>query len=277
MAWGMGMNEICDLATTDRRAKSLNKVLVRGDISLKTAKIIVVMLAVATIILGTWIAWANVTALYVLTFGILFGVGYDLFSKKFVWAGLLAGGWVFCLILFSATIVVATVPVIVVLLSLFGCLFMIEMCSFQGSIKDLNTDDWNLGLHLGCYATKGGEIKLSATFVILAVIIKIMQITALSLILLYLTPSIIIVLLSTGFLAINIATFCGYLRIKNTSQRSKLKKHYSITAFSALVSIGVPLCVIIPVFELTPLMIIPLLWFMVCNLILYGSFIRPRW
>lgn len=281
LAWGMGFNEICDVEY-DRRT-NINKILVRGDLSIEKATIITLVVFLISTAIGLYLAHTSLIATSILVALIISGAGYDLFSKKTAWAGFLAGAWLFFLILFGAA-VAGTPNLLALAIALYCAFYMVEACSIQGSIKDIATDPpANVAVALGSYAYKAGifdkiSIYLSPSFKTLSTIIKASQILILFYVLTYLLPqlnlaSYIVIL---ALLGASIYTFVKYMGFSSLDQRESLKRHLTLSAVFAFSLIGFTLVAFVSVYELLILLIISLVWLFMWSYLVTGAVLGTR-
>jgi len=276
-AFGTGLNEICDVEY-DRRT-SINKILVRGDISLGEAKIIVTTIAIITIITGIYLAYPSLNALFTLIIMILSGVCYDLYSKKTTWASIYFGGWIFFLILFGAIAVGGPPNPLVFAIASYCAFFMIEEISIQGAIKDIATDpSTNVALALGCYANKKGDIYLSSTFKLLALSLKIAQYFILFYVLFYLLPYLNFVLYFTipVLLGANTYTFIKLMNFSSLNRRKSLNRNNTLSSVFSFSLIGFTLSVFVSLYELLLLLCISLIWLFVLSYLITGVILGSR-
>lgn len=276
LAWGMVLNEICDLYY-DRKT-NINKILVRGDLTTQQATTIFLVVFAFSTALGIYLAYSSAIGGFVLILLILSGAGYDLYSKRTAWGGVFAGAWMFFLILFGA-VVVGTPNPLSIAIALYCALYMIEACSIQGSIKDIATDPpANVAVALGSYASDKIRIYLSPSFKTLSTIIKASQIFILFYVLTYLLPqlnlaSYIIIL---ALLGASIYPFVKYMALSPLVQREKLKRYLTLSAVFSFSLIGFTLVAFVPVCELLLLLVISLIWLFVWTYLVTGAVLGTR-
>lgn len=277
LAWGMGLNEICDVEYD--LVTNINKILVRGDLSFKNAKGIVITVFVIATVVGLYLAYFSLIAIFILMALIISGVCYDLHSKRTAWAGLFAGAWMFFLILFGAAVVGTPNP-LAIAIAFYCALYMVEACSIQGSIKDITTDPpANVALALGSYAGDDDVgICLSPSFIALSISIKAVQILILVMILLFLVPilNIAFYVILVALLGATIFTFVKYMNLSPVNQRESLKRYLTLSAIFSFSVIGFTLVAFVPLGELLLLLIISLIWVFVWSYIITGLVLGTR-
>ena len=277
LAWGMGLNEICD-AEYDRKT-NINKILVRGDLSKEDATIIVLGLFLISTAIGIYLAYPTLIATFILVALIISGAGYDLFSKRTAWAGLFAGAWMFLLILFGAA-VMGTPNLLAFAIAFYCAIYMVEACSIQGSIKDIVTDPpANVALALGSYAGDDDvDIFLSPSFIALSISIKTVQIAILLFVLFCLLPhlNIAFYVIATILLYANVHSFWKYMSLSPVNQRESLKRYLTLSAVFAFSLIGLTLVAFVPVYELLLLLTLSLIWLIVWSYLVTGSVLGTR-
>lgn len=276
LAWGMGLNEIYDVEYD--RGTNINKILVRGDLTLNDAKDIVVTVFVISTVVGIYLACFSLIALSLLAALIFSGVCYDLYSKRTAWGGVFAGAWMFFLILFGAA-VMGTPNLLAFAIAFYCALYMVEACSIQGSIKDIATDPpANVALALGSYAGDDDVgIYLSPSFKALSILIKATQILILF-VLLYLLPhlNIAFYVIATILLYGIIYTFWKYMAFSSVDQRESLKRYLTLSAVFSFSLIGLTLVAFVSVYELMLLFAISLSWLIVWSYLVTGSVLGTR-
>ena len=277
LAWGMGLNEICD-AEYDRKT-NINKILVRGDLSKEDATIIVLGLFLISTAIGIYLAYPTLIATFILVALIISGAGYDLFSKRTAWAGLFAGAWMLLLILFGAA-VMGTPNLLAIAIAFYCAFYMVEACSIQGSIKDIVTDPpANVALALGSYAGDDDvDIFLSPSFIALSISIKTVQIAILLFVLFCLLPhlNIAFYVIATILLYANVHSFWKYMSLSPVNQRESLKRYLTLSAVFAFSLIGLTLVAFVPVYELLLLLTLSLIWLIVWSYLVTGSVLGTR-
>ena len=276
LAWGMGLNEICDVEYD--RGTNINKVLVRGDLSIEDATIIVICAFLISTAIGIYLAYFSLIAVSLLVALMISGVCYDLYSKRTAWAGLFAGAWMFFLILFGAA-VMGTPNLLAFAIAFYCALYMVEACSIQGSIKDIVTDPpANVALALGSYAGDDDVgIYLSPSFKVLSILIKATQILILF-VLLCLIPhlNIAFYVIATILLYGIIYTFWKYMDFSSVDQRESLKRYLTLSAVFSFSLIGLTLIAFVPVYELLLLLTLSLSWLIVWSYLVTGSVLGTR-
>ena len=227
--------------------------------------------------IGLYLAYPSLIATTILVALIVSGVCYDLFSKKTGWAGVLAGVWMFCLILFGAA-VMGTPNLLAIAIALYCALYMVEACTIQGSIKDIATDPpANVALRLGS-STRNGIIFLSAAFTFLSVTLRSIQFVIFFVILLFLLPPLnpTYYMLISAFLGANIYLFVRYMCFSLLSQRGKLLRYFGIAGFFSYTLVSFTLSPFVCIGELLLLPGIALLWAIIWIYIITGSFLVWR-
>lgn len=276
LAWGMGFNEICDLEY-DRKT-NINKILVRGDLSLNNAKVIVLIILILSVVIGLYVAHSSLIAMFILVALITSGTCYNLYSKKTACAGLFAGAWLFFLILFGAAVVGTPNPLSIAIAFYCG-LYMVEACSIQGAIKDIATDPpANVALAMGSYADDDIGIYLSPSFKTLSIAIKVVQILILVMVLLFLIPilNIAFYVIFSALFGATIFTFVKYMSLSPINQRETLKRYLTLSAVFAFSLIGFTLVAFASVYELLLLLTLSLIWLSVWSYLVTGAILGTR-
>ena len=173
---GQTHNDIMDIEI-DKRSKELKKrPLVSGTVSMKTAKIIILVCLLAVIALLI-VYIPNIYAISILFISFGFGTLYNIYSKKLPGADLFLSVCMALLVLFGAITVTDNfkgfqdIRILTWIIVIITFIHVFLMDALGGGLKDLKNDrdagSKTLALFLGLKANKELHISLSYKFVIL--------------------------------------------------------------------------------------------------------------
>lgn len=174
VAWTFAHNDLCDLEV-DRRAGALDeRVLVRGDLGPRDAKVLIAVLI--SVMLLVSLRFAGFAAAAAFAAASLFAIGYDLISKRVLGSDLLFAASAGCLVLagvFCATGSFAISPLGAAVVAV----YFVEATFFNaigGGLKDVVTDRRAGAVTLAQRFVRvdGESIAIAPSFRILAVSLK---------------------------------------------------------------------------------------------------------
>lgn len=278
-------NDIVDVEI-DKRSKELKKrPLVSGTVSMKTAKIIIVLCLISVIALLA-IFIPNIYAIAILFIGFGSGTLYNLYSKKLPGADLFLSVCMALFIVFGAIAVtdnfegIKDIGILTWIIAAITFVHVFLMDALGGGLKDLKNDRAagakTLAISLGVKANEKLHITNSYRFIILVFEISTV-IFALALFFVYnidymLPQMAFIILLLFGM----VLSTLRLLSIKKFD-RKKIKainRNHELTAY---VLVPVILINLIGIYYALFLILLPIIWFVIFNYILYGdSWFNPK-
>jgi 4-hydroxybenzoate polyprenyltransferase len=286
------LNEYIDI-DIDRLSPDLSeKPLVKQSVSMQGA-LIVILTSVSLTYLLTILFFPAFWVLVILTISHVCGVVYDVYGKKFPGSDFVLAGWIFWFCIFGACAADLSInpfelPLILYIISGLGFMQIVFNNAVEGGLKDVDHD------HIGDARTlatvmgvkvKKGLLSVSPSFKMFTWSIKIIHIILF--LSLFFNPDldfwqyepfisqVTILLLISALIAVIFFTTYRFLNFK-TFDRSKLKRIFSIHEISTYFI--VPL-ILVPILGLPisiGLLVLPLIWFICLNLILYGKPLEPR-
>jgi 4-hydroxybenzoate polyprenyltransferase len=277
------LNEYID-ENVDRKAPNLaEKPLVKRTISPATALGIAFGAMILAYIL-TIIFFFNIWTLIILTLAFEFGAIYDIYGKRFAGSDFTLALWIFLFCLFGASVVSFQFSGILYLVAGLGFFQILFNNAIEGGIKDSDHDALagahTLASKLGV-RVKNKKLIIPPAFKVASYAIKIGYITIVALLFFVLRISlssfydflyftIIIFLIIVIFYTLN-----KFLNFTDFN-RSKLKRIFSIHEIATFYLSSILLLPLLGLKIIIGLLLLPLIWYMALNLILYGKALEPR-
>lgn len=277
------LNEYIDV-DVDRRSKDLaEKPLVKGSVSTKSALYVVVISLILPYIF-TIVFFLDLWTIIFLTLAFEFGAIYDIFGKQFAGSDFTLAFWIFFFCLFGTSIVSIEFPFLIYLIAFLGFFQILFNNAIEGGLKDADHDAAagakTLAHSLGV-RVKNNIAKIPNTFKLASYAIKLGHISIITIIIYigtirisgvveYLQFFIIVILILIMILTLN--KFLTQREFK----RDKLKQIFSIHEIATFYVVPILLLQLIGNFAVISLLLLPLLWYICLNLILYGRPLEPR-
>ncbi len=276
------LNEYIDV-DVDRLSPDLaEKPLVKGSISLGFA-LAVTFGAMIISYIFTFLFFFNLWTIIMLTLAFEFGALYDIHGKRFSGSDFTLALWIFFFCLFGASIVSYQYTGLLYLVAGLGFFQILFNNAIEGGIKDADHDAhagartmaYMLGVRVrngkliipnafkfSSYAIKLGHL----TLVILLIYLSIIRIsTMLDYLLLALIILLILIIFSTLHWFLHEIEF----------NREKLKRIFSIHEIATFYLVPLLLLQLLGLIPVLCLISLPLIWYVVLNLILYGKPLAP--
>ncbi len=285
------LNEYIDV-DIDRLSPDLaEKPLVKGSVTMKGAAAVIIVSFVLTYILAIFF-FLRFWAIIALTISFVFGAIYDIYGKKFPGSDFVLALWIFWFCLFGASTLTShnpfELPALIYIVAGLGFMQIVFNNAVEGGIKDVDHD------HLGGAKTlatvmgvkvKRGKLLFSSLFKGFTWGLKIVHIALF--ITLFFMPDLdfwkfesfyIRLLIIIFILCLVIAIFYTTYKFLNIGKfdRSKLKRIFSIHEISTYFIVPIILIPLLGIYVAIGLLLLPLIWFIFLNLVLYGSPLEPR-
>jgi 4-hydroxybenzoate polyprenyltransferase len=277
------LNEYID-EDVDRRSPNLaQKPLVKGSISSGSA-LIVAFGSMAAAYLITIIYFFNVWSLIILTLAFEFGAIYDIYGKRFAGSDFMLALWIFFFCLFGASIVSINFTGLLLLVAGLGFFQILFNNGIEGGIKDSDHDAVagaktmaaamgvkvrnNKLITPGPFKVASYSIKLGYMMIVILIIYHLIFQSGLPIDLMQFVLIII-------FSIIIFYTLNRFLTIP-VFDRSKLKRIFSIHEIATFYLSAVLLLHVLGMITVIGLALLPLIWYMVLNVLLYGKPLEPR-
>ncbi|MEW5761202.1 MAG: UbiA family prenyltransferase [Candidatus Thermoplasmatota archaeon] len=270
---GFVMNEYFDLEHDKKAAYLKNKPLVKGSISKRQA-IGTFSFTIILSFLFSYIFFKNFFALAILFVAFSFGTLYNIFGKKIILGDFFLAFWVFAFLIFGALCVTSEINIIVYFLCIFAFLQLLFNNSVEGGIKDLETDRNSICIKLGA-RVKDGKAYFPMALKIYAFSIKSIHISLAIIFLFFVPPTYISFFIFIGLVSIIHLTLFIFLNIKNFD-RNYLKKIFGLHETTTYWLAPVLLLPIIGIIPTIILIILPPIWYISFNAILYSSPLEPQ-
>jgi len=281
--FGFVLNEYIDVEIDKKSSDLRDKPLVSGTIDKNKVLFITLICSLCSYALIIFY-YRSIYTISLFTISLIFGGLYDFYGKKIIGLDFSLAGGFFFLCLAGASTVSTDFNVLVYLVCLIYFFQIVFNNAVEGGIKDAEHDiiggAKTLATFIGVNVIQG-KIKMNKSFVVFSFSLRV--IFLLLLIFIGLQPQImfwsdrhileiIITLILIIILFITLSSFLKSIRF----DRSKLKKLFSIhemTSYFIFIIVLSPLLgFLITIF----LLLIPLLWYLALNTILYGKLLEPR-
>lgn len=277
------LNEYIDV-DVDRRAPDLaDKPLVKGAISTSAALGVVIISVVLPFIL-TLLFFFSLWSVILLILAFEFGAIYDIYGKKFAGSDFALALWIFFFCLFGASIVSTNFSNILYLVAALGFFQILFNNAIEGGLKDIDHDAVagakTLANALGA-KVRNKKTIISNTFKIASYTIKLGHISIIILLVYFGVMAFSTVydylqfILVIALLFIMLYTLQKFLTEK-IFRRSRLKRIFSIHEIATYFIAPILLLQLLGGMTVLSLLLIPLIWYIGLNLVLYGRPLEPR-
>ena len=286
--WGFSLNEVMDLEVDRRSGIHSDKPLVSGAVTLCQARIIVLVSLISSYLLFLAMAFINgsniTVVLFPLTLSTLMGYIYDAYGKRFPLSDVFVGGWMFLLVLSAGTLVDGDIPGDAVIWGI-GALIFLHLVfnnSVEGGLKDAVTDRRSgvrsVAVLSGVREEKGWLI-LPAGFRVWGIGLRIAFCSLIPALFHVLSPSsepyttltIFVAVLSIALFACSLSFLERRIRYDRLQLLGAFSKHEMASFLLSIVAI-------LPAIGLLAgalLFLIPVVWFVVFNRLMYRTSIKP--
>ncbi|MEM2899320.1 MAG: UbiA family prenyltransferase [Thermoplasmata archaeon] len=286
--YGFVLNEWADYIYDCKAEYLKSKPLVAGTISRNSALALALFSMVVAYILVV-VTTKNIISLPLMLISIICGGLYDLKGKKIIGSDFVLAAWAFTFTLAAGFSVLPnenffTIPTMLYIVALLGSIQVLFNNSVEGGIKDLEQDR-NSGartwmIFLGSKVVNN-ELMLSPSSIIFAYCVKCFYF------LIVISPALfgivefsefdlysysLLVLLFASVMFLSMPKFIFVTKY----DREKLKKIFSIHEVSTFFLIPTVIIPIIGLGYALTLMLIPLAWYVVTNILLYGKALQPQ-
>jgi len=281
--YGFVLNEYMDVGV-DRKCPDLQKrPLVKGAVPRWQALMIAGLACVFAFGIMAFF-FLSFSSMLFLLLAFLLGGAYDVFGKKMVGLDLLLGLSFFCLSLFGASPVSDQYPVLILLVGSVFCVHILFNNAVEGGLKDVDHDAQagarTLALVLGV-RIQGRNLRITAQFVLFAVVLKavffflMLRLSVLPGI--HLWSSTRSFLPSTAFVLLTLAQVWPIQRFLSLREfdREKLKRLFSVHEMASYFMLILVISPLIGLAMILLLVLIPSIWYLVFNSILYGKPLQP--
>lgn len=277
------LNEYIDLEVDKRSMDLAEKPLVKGTIP-KNAALAVVIVSIILAYLLTIYFFFNIWTLIWLTLAFQFGAIYDIHGKRFAGSDFTLALWVFFFCLFGASIVSSQFTGLIFLVAGLGFFQILFNNAIEGGLKDADHDAI-AGAHTLANAlgvrVRGSRVFIPGTFKVASYAIKLAHI------------AIVIIMVKNSIIKISsvldLVHFCTIILLiiiifvtlnKFLNQiefrRDKLKRIFSIHEIATFYLVPIVLLQLLGFTIVLSLIALPLIWYMVLNLVLYGKLLEPK-
>jgi 4-hydroxybenzoate polyprenyltransferase len=277
------LNEYIDLEV-DRQSPDLKeKPLVKGTVS-SLAALAVVIAAVIFSYIFAFIFFFDLWTIILLTLAFEFGAIYDIYGKHFAGSDFTLAAWIFFFCLFGASIVSMEFTGLLYLVAGLGFFQILFNNSIEGGLKDADHDATagakTLAHSLGV-RVKNRRLIIPNTFRFASYSIKLAHLSIFALIIYietiklshYFDYGIFILII---FLVFIILYSLRQFLAQKLFRRDRLKRIFSVHEIATFYIVPLVLFQQIGFIAVMFLLLLPLVWYLSLNLVLYGKPLEPR-
>lgn len=277
--FGFVLNEYIDI-TIDEKAPDLQqKPLVSGKIPEHYALLIsgIAIVSGGVILL---VVFQNIVALLFFLLAVVLGAVYDVWGKRVHGLDFVLGAGFFFLVLSGARTSVDQNSLMVILVSLVYWVQIVFNNAIEGGLKDVKNDKMvgarTLAQRLGVDATER-TLYVSKKFIIFGMILRVAFLIILGLIFIEISyPSeILVVLIGVLFVSVSVWSLTHFLGMREFD-RSRLKRLFSIHEIASYLLLVLVLSPLMSPILLVVFVLLPILWFIILNVALYGYVLEPQ-
>ncbi len=282
--YGFVLNEYIDIEIDKKSLDLKEKPLVSGAITKNTSLFIVLSACFSAIIL-TILFFPYVVTIALLLAAILSGAVYDIFGKKVLGSDFILAFGFFSLCLMGASTTSNDFTSLVYLVSSIYFVHIVFNNAVEGGIKDIIHDSiagaQTLAIRLGVQVSNK-KLKVTKKFIFFAVSIKCVFMVLF--VLLWIHPEVTILSLYWYILLIVVSIFLILLMFSSIYKflyttkfdRSVLKKMFSVHEISSYSLLVISLSPLIGSWAVVSLILLPLVWYITSNMLLYEKFLEPQ-
>ncbi|MEA3558840.1 MAG: UbiA family prenyltransferase [Candidatus Thermoplasmatota archaeon] len=288
-AWGFSLNEIIDLDVDSSSGVHTNKPLVSGRISKNSAHILSLLALMISFIMFTGAALLEGSSvlfpLSLLLAATISGTIYDLWGKRFPLSDIFVSGWMVFMVLAAGSTVEGSISMdtAVWAAAALGGLHILFNNSVEGGLKDAEGDRRSgartLAVILGV-RWKGDRASVTAPFILWGLFLRSLFVIC-AMVFTYLIAMshawgawVVVTVGVWG--SILFAHSMLFLRAGYKTSRKELIRTFSI---HEVLSLGLSLLVVAPAAGVLPavlVMVLPLVWFIVMNHLMYETSMVPK-
>ncbi len=286
--YGFALNEWADYKYDVKADYLKGKPLVSGKISRNSALAFSLGAMVCAYAIALFTT-KNLWSAPLLLLSIACGGFYDIKGKSVIGSDFVLGAWAFTFALSAGISVLPgasplDIPKMLVVVGLLGGMQVLFNNSVEGGIKDLEQDrasgarTWMI--FLGS-KVEGGELKLSHSSVVFAYLVKaLFFIVVISPMLFGLADSGEEETLAFALLAAMLASAMFFTMSRfvfaRKYDRENLKKTFSVHEIVTFFLLPTAIIPVIGIFTALALMLVPLIWYVASNVVLYGKALQPQ-
>ena len=277
--FGFVLNEYIDVSIDEKAPDLQRKPLVSGKIP-KQFALIISGVAITGGIIILLVVFQNVVALLFFLIAVMLGAVYDVWGKKIYGLDFVLGAGFSFLVLSGARTSVDQMPLIVVLVSIVLGVHIVFNNAIEGGLKDAKNDKVGgartVAQRLGVDVSEG-TLHISRKFVSFGVFLRVLFFVVLGAIYVHLSYSseVIVLLMSLVLGGVSVWSLVKFLVMKRFD-RAWLKRSFSI---HEIVSYSLLILVLSPFLSLVLLLVLvllPIVWYIMLNIVLYGYFLEPQ-
>ena len=280
--FGYVLNEYMDVEIDRKLDYKIKKPLVSGIIPKKNALIIVFISGLIAFML-TFYYFFNYLSILLLAIAAILTIIYDTLGKKIPFSDFVVAGTLFVFIMFGASVVSTDIPKVVILAGLIFFFDVVFMNFVEGGIKDVDHDSKaggkTMATRLGVMI-KDEKLVITNRFRVFALVLRMFFYSLV--IMLGLQPEISlwtseisVVLIVAILLMIIVALSSTKLLFTTVFDKSKLFKLFTLINSCSVILLLVVLFPLLEIYAFVFLLLLPITWFVVFNLVLYKRPFQP--
>jgi 4-hydroxybenzoate polyprenyltransferase len=281
--FGFVLNEYVDVNVDKKSIELKDKPLVSGSISKKKALYIVIISIICSYIL-IFIFFRSIYTLLFFSISLIFGGIYDLYGKKILGLDFVLAGGFFFLCLTGASTISIDFDFSVYLFCLLYFLHIVYNNSVEGGLKDVGHDSTagakTLATFMGVTVEKG-ILRITKSFVVFSYFLRFIFLALI--VILGLQPQLLFwsdkhifeIIIMVLLTVVYFTTLFSFLR-RMKFDRARLKKIFSINEMTSFFMILIVLSPLIGLYSTVFLILLPAVWYLAFNVILYGKLLEPR-
>jgi 4-hydroxybenzoate polyprenyltransferase len=281
--FGFVLNEYIDIEADKKSDDLKEKPLVSGSITKKHALFIVVLSCICACALIVF-TFQSVFPLSFFISALLLGGIYDVYGKKIHGSDFVLAGGFFFLCLTGASTTSTSFTTLVYIICLLYYFQIVFNNAIEGGLKDINHDTLggvkNLAARMGVNI-RLGKLHVTKSFALFAFCLRIVFIALLVLLGLQMKPSfwsedyIFNIVIVFFLVVVLFATLYKFLQCSKFD-REKMKKLFSVHEMTSYFMILVVLLPILGLQITAILLLLPVVWYLMFNIVLYGNLLQPQ-
>ncbi|KYK25883.1 hypothetical protein AYK20_04320 [Thermoplasmatales archaeon SG8-52-1] len=281
--FGFVLNEYIDVNVDKKSIDLKDKPLVSGSISKKQALYIVIISIICSYLL-IFIFFRSIYTVSFFSLSLIFGVIYDLYGKKILGLDFVLAGGFFFLCLTGASTKSTDFNFLIYLFCLLYFFQIVYNNAVEGGLKDVGHDSTAGAITLATFmgvTVEKGILRITKSFVIFSYFLRFIFLALI--VILGLQPQLLFwsdkhifeIVIIVLLIVIYFATLFSFLRTMKFD-RARLKKIFSINEMISFFMVLIVLSPMIGLYLTVFLIMLPAVWYLAFNVILYGKLLEPR-
>ncbi|UCD14262.1 MAG: UbiA family prenyltransferase [Thermoplasmatales archaeon] len=281
--FGFVLNEYVDVEVDKKSLELHKKPLVSGRIPSDHAQFIVILSCICAFLLTVIFFPTSLPILFLVLAFVLGGI-YDVFGKKIIGSDFILGAGFFFICLFGVSTFSNDFTAIIYVICFLYFFHIVFNNAVEGGLKDVYHDHLagakTSAIRMGV-KVKEGELVVTKMFIAFSSVIRIIFICLIFLLIFLQEPNVwldIYMLQLSLVVFLTAILFITLYKFFNVSafDRSRLKKLFSVHEMASYFMLLVALSPIFGLWITIFLMLLPSVWYLVFNGILYGKLLQPQ-